>query len=116
MRPIKRKEIKPDAIPGKTSFLSDRRCLLSSGSLNGDTAQPAISCMGSHLGLDRRSISYACYSNLKLMLLLLIIIVLILALGGGFPMYTRYGYPGGIGFVGALVLILVLLYVFGYVN
>lgn len=47
------------------------------------------------------------------MLITVLVVLLILALVGGFPAYNRWGYPGGFGWVGALLVVLVILYLLG---
>ena len=47
------------------------------------------------------------------MLLLIIILALLFAGGGGYYGYSQWGYGGGLGVVGTVVLILVVLYFAG---
>ena len=47
------------------------------------------------------------------MLLILILLLLIFGLGGGYYGYNRWGYNGGLGIVGLLVVILLLFWLIG---
>jgi hypothetical protein len=47
------------------------------------------------------------------MLLLLVVVVLLFGGGGGFYGYNRWGYRGGLGIVGVVLLILLFVYLFG---
>jgi hypothetical protein len=49
----------------------------------------------------------------KVMDLILIIIILLLLFGGGFG-YSRYGYRGGIGIGGVLLVILIIYLLIGH--
>jgi hypothetical protein len=48
------------------------------------------------------------------MLLLIIVLLLLFGAGGGFYGYNRWGYGGGIGIVGTVLVIIALLYLMGY--
>jgi hypothetical protein len=47
------------------------------------------------------------------MLLLIIVLLLLFGGGGGYYGYSRWGNRGGIGIVGAVLLIVVVVYLFG---
>ena len=47
------------------------------------------------------------------MLLLIIVLLLLFGGGGGYYGYSKWGTGGGLGIVGAVVLIAVVLYLFG---
>jgi hypothetical protein len=48
--------------------------------------------------------------------LLLILVLLILALGGGGYGYNQWGYPGGLGVVGTVLIIFLVLWLLGVVR
>lgn len=47
---------------------------------------------------------------------LLIVILVVLALGGGGWGYSRWGWGGGVGPIGGVLLILLILYLMGYLH
>lgn len=47
------------------------------------------------------------------MLITIVVVLLVLALVGGLPMHTRYGYAGSGGWIGTLLVILLILWLFG---
>ncbi len=47
------------------------------------------------------------------MLLLIIILVLLFGGGGGYYGYSRWGYGGGLGILGTVLLIVLVLYLLG---
>jgi hypothetical protein len=51
-----------------------------------------------------------------MMTLLIIIILLVLLLGGGGIGYSRYGYGGGLGVVGTILLIFLILWLLGVLH
>ena len=50
------------------------------------------------------------------MLLLLVIVLLIVLFGGGFYGYNRWGYGGGLGVVGTVLVIVLILWLLGAVH
>jgi len=47
------------------------------------------------------------------MLLLIIVLLLLFGGGGGYYGYSRWGNRGGIGIVGAVLIIMLVVYLFG---
>jgi hypothetical protein len=47
------------------------------------------------------------------MLLLLILLVLLFGGGGGYYGYSRWGYGGGLGIVGTVLLVVLVVYLLG---
>jgi hypothetical protein len=47
------------------------------------------------------------------MLLLIIVLLLLFGGGGGYYGYSRWGRGGGVGIIGAVVIIALVLYLFG---
>jgi hypothetical protein len=45
--------------------------------------------------------------------MLLLIIVLLLLFGGGYYGYSRWGNRGGVGILGAVIIIALIVYLFG---
>jgi hypothetical protein len=50
------------------------------------------------------------------MLLLIILLVLLFGGGGGYYGYSRWGTRGGLGIVGTVLLIVVILYLLGFLR
>jgi hypothetical protein len=50
------------------------------------------------------------------MLLLIIVLVLLFGGGGGYYGYSRWGTGGGLGIIGAVLLIVLVLYLLGAVR
>ena len=50
------------------------------------------------------------------MITVVIIVLLVLALGGGGWAYPRYGVAGGVGPLGAVLLLILLLWAMGYLH
>ena len=50
------------------------------------------------------------------MLLLIIILILLFGGGGGYYGYSRWGYGGGLGVLGTVLLIVLILYLLGAVR
>jgi hypothetical protein len=48
-----------------------------------------------------------------MLLLLIILIILLAGGGGGYYGYSRWGYGGGLGIVGTVLLIVLVLYLLG---
>ena len=48
-----------------------------------------------------------------MLLILIIVLLLLLGGGGGYYGYSRWGYGGGLGIVGTVVLIFLLFYLVG---
>ena len=47
------------------------------------------------------------------MLLLLVLLILLFGGGGGYYGYSRWGYGGGLGIVGTVLLIVLVVYLLG---
>lgn len=50
------------------------------------------------------------------MILTILIIVLILALLGGYPIHNRYGSAASMGWIGTLFVVIIILYLFGFLH
>jgi hypothetical protein len=48
-----------------------------------------------------------------MLLILLILVILLLGEGGGYYGYSRWGYGGGLGIFGTVLLIVLVLYLLG---
>lgn len=48
-----------------------------------------------------------------MLLILIIVLLLLFGGGGGYYGYSRWGYGGGLGIVGTVLLIFVILYLLG---
>jgi Protein of unknown function (DUF3309) len=50
------------------------------------------------------------------MLLLIILLILLLGGGGGYYGYSRWGYGGGLGVLGTVLVIVLVLYLLGAIH
>lgn len=50
------------------------------------------------------------------MLTTVLIVLLVLALVGWVPAYNRYSYTGGFGWIGTLLIVLLILYLLGVLS
>jgi Protein of unknown function (DUF3309) len=48
-----------------------------------------------------------------MLLVLIIVLILLLGGGGGYYGYSRWGYGGGLGILGTVLLIVLILYLLG---